>query len=70
MIEETLQLKKKRALRSACIVHGGHGEGCTTQRGQVVILQHLTTQMDSDCEGVCCGGLGKGGNLVNIMFFL
>ena len=58
------------ALRLACIVRGGHGEGCATQRRQVVILQHLTMQMDSDCEGLCGGGLGEGGNLVNIMLFL
>ena len=45
----------------------GHGEGCATQRRQVVILQHLITQMDSDCEGVYGGGLVEGGSLVNIM---
>ena len=40
--------------------HGGHGEGCARQRRQVVILQHLTTYMDSDCEQVCGGDLVKG----------
>ena len=39
----------------------GHGEGCATQRRQVVILQHLTMLMDSDCEWVCGGYLVKGG---------
>ena len=48
----------------------GHAEGCATQRRQVVILQHLTTLMDTDCDRVCGGGLGQGGNLVNIMFFM
>ena len=61
--------KRKRALRLACIVRGGHRESCATQRRQVVILQHLTIQMDSDCEGMW-GELGEGENLVNIMFFL
>ena len=42
-------------------MRGGHGEGCATQRRQVVILQHLTMQMDSDCEGVCGGDLLKRG---------
>ena len=32
----------KGALRLACIVPGGHKEGCATQRRQVVLLQHLT----------------------------
>ena len=40
---------------------GGHREGCTTQRRQVVTLQHLTTLMDSDCKGVCGGDLIMGG---------
>ena len=41
-------------------VCGRHSEGCATQR-QVVSLQHLTTLMDSDCNGVCGGDLVKGG---------
>ena len=44
-------------------VGGGHGEGSTTQRRQVVILQHLTTLTDSDCNGVCGGDLIIGGVL-------
>ena len=42
----------------------GHGEGSITQRRQVVILQHLTMLMDSDCNGVCDGDLimGKSSN--------
>ena len=43
-------IKRKGALRLACIVWGVHGEGCATQRRQVMILQHLTMLMDSDCE--------------------
>ena len=43
---------------SVCV---GHGEGCATQRRQVVILQHHTMLMDSDCEQVCGGVLVKGG---------
>ena len=39
---------------------GEHGEGCTTQRRQVVILQHLTTLMDSDYNRVHGGDLLKG----------
>ena len=42
--------KRKGALQLACIVLGGHGEGCVTQKRQVVILQHLTMLKDSDCE--------------------
>ena len=41
-------------------VVGEHGEGCTTQRRQVVILQHLTKLMDSDSNGDCRGDLVKG----------
>ena len=43
-------------------MHGGRekGEGCTAQRGQVVILQHFAMLMDSDCNGVCGGDLVKG----------
>ena len=51
-------------------VGGGHREGCTTQRRQVVIPQHLTMPMDSACNGVCVEGLGEWGSLVNIMFFM
>ena len=40
---------------------GGHREGCAIQRRQVVILQHLTMLMDSDCNGVCRWDLVKGG---------
>ena len=36
-------------------VEGGHGEGCTTQRTQLGILQHLTMIMDSDCSEVSGG---------------
>ena len=38
-----------------------HAEGGTTQKRQVVTLQHLTTLMDSDCNGVCGGDLIMGG---------
>ena len=30
--------KRKGALQLTCIMWGGHGEGCATQRRQVVIL--------------------------------
>ena len=53
--------KKEGIMISMYSVGGGHREGCATQRRQVVILQHLTTQMDHDCEGVCGGDLVKGG---------
>ena len=33
------------------------GEGCTTQRRQVGILQHFAILMDSDCKGVYTGDL-------------
>ena len=53
--------KKKGGITiSMYSVGGGHGEGCGTQRRQVVILQHLTMLMDSDCSGVCGGDLGGG----------
>ena len=51
-------------------VEGVHREGSIAQRRQVVTLQHLTTLMDSDCNGVCGEGLGEGGSLVTIMFFM
>ena len=47
------------SMYSVCV--GGDREGCATQRRQVVILQHLTNLMDSDCEGVCGGDLANGG---------
>ena len=53
--------KKGGIMISMCSVWEGHGEGCTTQRRQVVILQHLTMLMDRDCNGVCWGDLVKGG---------
>ena len=37
---------------------GGHAEGCTTERREVVIPKYLTMMMDSDCNEV------SGGNLV------
>ena len=43
--------KKKGGLTINMYSVGGHGEGCATQRRQVVILQHLIMLMDSDCEG-------------------
>jgi len=49
---------------------GAHREDCATQSRRVVILQHPTTLMDSDCHGVCGGGLGEGGSRGNIMFFM
>ena len=36
---------------------GGHGEGSIAQRRQVVIPQHLTLLMYSDCKGVYSGDL-------------
>ena len=42
-------------------VGGGNRVGCTTQRRQVVILQYLTTLMDSDDNGVSGGTLVMGG---------
>ena len=56
-----------------CSVEGGHGEVCASQRRQVVILQHLTTPMPRDCEGLCGGDLVNGGggkSLGNIMFLM
>ena len=62
--------KKKGGLTISTYSVWGHPrEGCATQRRLVVILQHLTTLMDSDCIGVG-GGLAEGGSLVNIMFFI
>ena len=50
--------KKKEGL-TICMYNVGvvHREGCATQRRQVVILQHLTSLMDSDCNGICAGDL-------------
>ena len=48
----------------------GHSEGCATQRRQVVILQHLTMLMDSDCNGDFWWDFVEVGSLVNIMFFM
>ena len=53
--------KKKGGIMISMYNVGGYGEGCATQRRQVVILQHLTTLMDSDCNGVCGGNLVMGG---------
>ena len=53
--------KKKEGITISMYSAGGHGEGCATQRRQVGILQHLTTLMDSDCNGVCGGDLIIGG---------
>ena len=40
---------RKGVLRLVCIMwDAGHREGCAIQRRQVVILQHLTTLMDSN----------------------
>ena len=44
-------------------MHGGRGEkgeGYTTQRRQVVILQHFAMLMDSDCKGVYRGTWYRG----------
>lgn len=47
------------------------GTGSAVQhRKQVVILQNLTSLMDSECGGVCGGCLVMGGGLVNIMFLI
>ena len=48
----------------------GHEEGCATHRRQVVILQHLTTLMDSDRNGVFGGNLIIGGNVLTTMLLL
>ena len=54
--------KKERGITiNMYSVGAGHGEGCATQKRQVMILQHLTMLMDSDCEWVCGGDLVKGG---------
>ena len=53
--------KKKGGITINMYSVGVHGEGCATQRRQVVILQHLTMLMDSDCERVCGGDLMKRG---------
>ena len=63
-------VKKKGCLTISMYNVGGHREGCETQRRQVVSLQHLTTLMDSDCNGVCVGVLGEGGSLVTIAVFM
>ena len=42
--------KKGGIMISMCNV-GWHGEGCATQRRQVVILQHLPTLRDSTVMG-------------------
>ena len=34
---------------------GNHGENSVAQRRQIVNLWHLTTLMDSDCDGVWVG---------------
>ena len=39
---------------------GEKGEGCTTKRRQVVIIQHFAMLMDSDCKGVCGGTWYRG----------
>ena len=44
--------KKEGGIMISMYNVGGHREGCATQRRQVVILQHLTTLMDSDSNGV------------------
>ena len=45
--------RRRGILRLASIGWGREkGEGCTTQRRQVVILQHFAMLMDSDCNGV------------------
>ena len=55
----------RRGIRGITIstrnVVGGHEEGSTAQRRQAVTLWHLTTLMDSDCNGVCGGDLTMGG---------
>ena len=50
--------KKKGGIKIS-MHRGGRekGEGCTTQRGQVVILQHFAMLMDSDCNVVFRGDL-------------
>ena len=48
-------MKKKLGIMISMYNGGVHRVGCATQRRQVVILQHLTTLMDSDCNGVCGG---------------
>ena len=52
--------KKKEGIMISMYSAWGHREGCATPRRQAVILQHLTTLMDSDCEGVCGRDLVKG----------
>ena len=50
--------KKKGVLRLACMGGGRKGRvGCTTQRGQVGILQHFAKLMDSNRNVVVRGDL-------------
>ena len=49
--------RRRGLLRLACMVGWEKGEGCTTQRRQVVILQHFAMLMDSDCNVVFRGDL-------------
>ena len=45
-------------IHNVAVGGGAHGEGCIAQRRQVVTLQHLTTVMDSDCNGdLIMGGI-------------
>ena len=62
--------KRKGASQLACIMWRGYGAGSTTQRRLVVILQHLTTLMDNDCNRVCGGDLIMGQSLVTIMLLM
>ena len=49
--------------------HGGHGEDSVAQRRQIVNVWHLTTLIDSDCNGVWsrCDNVGERG--YHIVFF-
>ena len=49
---------------------GDHRENSVAQRRHIVDLWHLAALMDGGCGGVCGEGLGEGGSLVNIMFFM
>ena len=52
--------KKGGIMISMYNVGAGERGGFATERRQVVILQHLTMLMDSDCNGVCGGTWGSG----------
>ena len=55
-------VRRMGVLKLACMEGWEKGEGCTTQRRQVVILQHFAMLMDSDCNAVFRGTWYRGGH--------